>query len=95
MSESKNYASRYIVDVEIQPTYVELGDPSRAKYYIDRSDAKLMEKFKHWFKSVFQKGVPGSLTVFEYAKHEVDGEIKKVIKDFLNLKADEVNTMLS
>ena len=45
----KHFRSRYIVDVDIEPTYVQLIDSSHAYYYIDISNKVVMDQFKLWF----------------------------------------------
>ena len=78
----KHFRSRYIVDVDIEPTYVQLIDSSHAYYYIDIRNKAVMDQFKLWFKTWFIKGVNQHLTVFAYSKHEVDGEVKMVVEKF-------------
>jgi len=85
MSELRSYASRYIVDVAIEKSFIEIGDSSRGKYYIDKADVATVEQFKKWFKNIFAKGIPGKLTVFELKKVEHDGQIDCVITKFLNI----------
>ena len=89
MSKSQHFASRYIVDVSIEENYIQLGDSSRAKYYIDRCDKNVIAQFKTWFANVFSKGIPGTLTIFEYEKVSNDGQVDLVIKKFL--KTDGLN----
>lgn len=81
-SQFKHFKSRYIVDVDIEPTYIELTDSAHARYYIDINDKAVMEQFKTWFKTWYIKGVNQHLTVFAYSKYEVDGEIKMVVQKF-------------
>lgn len=78
----KHFRSRYIVDVDLEPTYIELTDSTHAKYYIDINNRSVMEQFKLWFKTWFIIGANQHLTVFAYSKHNVDGEIKMVIEKF-------------
>ena len=78
----KHFRSRYIVDVDIEPTYVQLIDSSHAYYYIDISNKAVMDRFI--------KGVNQHLTVFAYSKHEVDGEVKMVVEKFFEETPQEV-----
>lgn len=80
----KHFRSRYIVDVDIEPTYVQLIDSSHAYYYIDISNKAVMDQFKLWFKTWFIKGANQHLTVFAYSKHDVEGEIKMVVEKFFD-----------
>lgn len=89
MSKSQHFASRYIVDVSIEESYIQLGDSSRAKYYIDRQNTELVKQFKSWFQNVFSKGIPGTLTIFEYSKHPDDGQTNLVIERFLKTEGTE------
>ena len=89
-SQFKHFRSRYIVDVDIESTSVQLIDSSHAYYYIDISNKAVMDQFKHWFKTWFIKGANQHLTVFAYSKHEVDGEIKMVVEKFFEETPQEV-----
>ena len=51
----KHFRSRYIVDVDIESTYVQLIDSSHAYYYIDISNKTVMDQFKHWLKTFFRR----------------------------------------
>lgn len=84
-SKSKHFASRYITDVSIEESYVALKDSSRGTYYIDAQNLTAISQFKVWLKEVFAKGISGTLTVFEYSKHEHDGEMMLVIERFVNI----------
>lgn len=84
-SKAKHFASRYITDVTIEDSYVLLRDSSRGTYYIDVQNAEAISQFKTWLKDVFAKGVSGTLTVFEYSKHQIEGEIAYAIEHFVNV----------
>lgn len=88
-SKSKHFASRYITDVSIEEKYVVLKDSSRGTYYIDAENSAAISQFKTWLKDVFAKGISGTLTVFEYSKHEHDGEMMLVIERFVNVEDNQ------
>lgn len=81
-----HFASRYIVDVNIEENYVHLVDSQRNSYFIDSGNKTVISQFNSWFENVFKKGVSGTLTVFQYSKHQHEGEVHLVIEQFLNLK---------
>ena len=45
MSERRHYKSRYIVDVIIEDSFIQLIDSSHAEYFIDVKNKELLSQF--------------------------------------------------
>lgn len=82
------YHSCFIVDVNINDKYVELTDSARGKYYIDVTNASVMEQFKTWLKNDFIAGLPQHATVFKYSTKDEEGAVEIWIEKFF-LKEQE------
>lgn len=83
MTNCKYFASRYIIDVGIEESFICLGDSTKNKFYIDKNDKTVINEFKNWFANIFVKGISGSLTILEYVKVEHDGQIDLLVKKIL------------
>ena len=76
----------YISDVCIEKDKIALVDSKRVIYVIDKTypNEELINQFKTWFNTVFSKGVPQFLTVFECERTEKDNEVYFIVKKILN-----------
>ena len=63
---NRSYHSSFIVDVSISDTLVTLTDSTRGRYSVDLTDKEVFGQFMTWLDTVFLKGIPQKLTVFEY-----------------------------
>lgn len=94
---SKYFASRFIVDVDLienkdkKDSYIILRDQFHVNYYIDKNNDNAFKKFKLWLNNIFLKGVSGTLTVFEYSKHENSGELILLIENILTTDLNQQN----
>lgn len=86
---NRSYHSSFIVDVSIRDTLVTLTDSTRGRYSVDLTDKEVFEQFKTWFHTVFLKGIPQHLTVFEYKDVGKDADFDFWITKFCNLKREE------
>jgi hypothetical protein len=90
MSKERCFHSCFVTDVKTEGTVVQLKDSARGFWNLDLSDKDLAIQFKTWMEKVFLKGVPQTLTVFEYvnrSKDEVDFDFW--IKKFCNIPTNE------
>ena len=82
------FKSRYIVDVIISRDGTMLVDSSGAKYVL-KDDIGVKRQFKAWFNTVFSKGIPQHLTVFECERRETDDhEVVHEVSKLLNVSAE-------
>lgn len=83
MKEAK-FHSCYIVDVIVAETII-LKDSSKIVFYVDPTEKEIIVQFKQWFKELFLKGIPQTLTVVEYEDRGEDPDVKKFVKKFCNI----------
>lgn len=86
MSRARRFHSCYVTDVKTEGNTAQISDSARGVWSIDLADHELLLQFKTWLEKVFLKGVPQTLTVFEYE----DGGTEETgfdfwIKKFCNL----------
>lgn len=80
----RRFHSCYIIDVTDEPKYsrIRLTDSTRMSWFVDVNDKDTAESFKSWLSGSFLKGVPNTLTVFEYEDRGDDPDIENYIKKF-------------
>ena len=82
------YKSRYIVDVSVSRCSATLVDSSGVKYIL-KDDIYVKCQFKTWFNTVFSKGIPQHLTVFECERKEADDhDVIYEVSKFLNVEVE-------
>jgi hypothetical protein len=83
----RKFSSRYISDVIISDTGIELKDSNGLSYYIDITNTTVVSEFKIWFENIFAVGKAQTLTVFQYENIEVsECEIEMRIVKFITQK---------
>lgn len=83
----RKFSSRYISDVIISDTGIELKDSNGLSYYIDITNTTVVSEFKNWFENIFAVGKSQTLTVFQYETIEVsECEIEMHIVKFITQK---------
>lgn len=92
---NRSYHSSFIVDVSISDTLVTLTDSTRGRYSVDLTDKEVFGQFKTWLHTVFLKGIPQQLTVFEYKDVGSGADFDFRITKFCNLKQEEGGTQLN
>lgn len=82
----KKYVSRFIVDVIETQHEIILRDSSGGEYHINRIENKIVEKYNHWFETVFSKGISHTLTILSVKSVDIsECETELHILDFVNL----------
>ena len=90
MSKERCFHSCFVTDVKTEGTVVQLKDSSRGSWNLDLSDKDLAIQFKTWMEMIFLKGIPQTLTVFEYEnRSEDESDFDFWIKKFCNLPGKE------
>lgn len=89
MGIKKAYHSCFLTDVQISDDLIRIMDSSKNAYYVNMQEKESVQSFKLWFKQIFLKALPQSVTVFEYEIRKIDdGETGVFIIKFLNVKDD-------
>lgn len=90
MSKARCFHSCYVTDVKTEGTNVQISDSGRGIWNLDLADKELVPQFKTWMEKVFLKGVPQTLTVFEYEDRSIEEAVFDYwIKKFCNLPDKE------
>lgn len=86
MSNARCFHSCYVTNVKTEGSIAQISDSARGVWSIDLTDHQLLSQFKTWLEKVFLKGVPQTLTVFEYEDRGSDKTgFDFWIKKFCNL----------
>ena len=90
MSKMRRFHSCFIIDVKCHGTSAILTDSTRGSWSVDLTDVNIANQFKEWMEKIFLKGVPQSLTVFEYEdRAETSMDFDFWIKKFCNLPTEK------
>lgn len=86
MSKNRCFHSSYVTDVKTEGTIAQIVDSGKRSWNLDLSNHDLANEFKIWMSKIFLKGLPQTLTVFEYEDRSVDStDFDFWIKKFCNL----------
>lgn len=89
MASARCFHSCYVTDVKTSGHMVEIKDSARGVWRLDlNEDPSLAVQFKIWMEKIFLKGVPQTLTVFEYEDVGTETDFDCRIKKFCNLPSD-------
>lgn len=89
MSKTRNFHSCFVVDVKCHGTTVTLTDSTRGLWNIDLKNEDMSIQFKNWMEKIFLKGIPQSLTVFEYEDRSANSvDFDFWIKKFCNIPTE-------
>ena len=89
MASDRCFHSCYVTDVKTSGHIVEIKDSARGVWSLDlNEDPSLALQFKTWMEKIFLKGVPQTLTVFEYEEVGDDIDFCRRVKKFCNLPSD-------
>ena len=90
MATTRCFHSCFVTDVKTEGMVVQFKDSARGSWNLDLSDKDLAIQFKTWMEKVFLKGIPQTLTVFEYENcSEDENDFDFWIKKFCNLPSKE------
>lgn len=87
----KNYHSSYFVDVTVDEKTKTacLSDSMRSRFFVDLTVQSEYDGLKSWLKNVFVRGIPQTLTVFEYEKRGEGCDVENYVVRFLNMPQAE------
>ena len=84
---SKKFRSCFITGVEVNDDMIVLEDSVHLYWHIDRKacSPELVKSFKSWFDNIYMKGIPQTLTIFEYSiGTNADGESIHIVNKIYN-----------
>lgn len=62
----KRFKACFISDVEVHEKHIVISDCHHNEFVIDCADKDAFMSFAEWFKNVYMKGIPQTLSIIDY-----------------------------